>query len=78
MVKDRQVRRLWKLLAVGKGLSRAAAEHAWRTRPDPFAEVWPEVHGQLEASPGLRGKTLFAWLQPASFRTDSCVRFNGA
>lgn len=87
MVKDRQVRRLWKLLAEGKRLARAAAgadmsersgrkyrdlkrvpseaaaEHSWRTRPDPFAEVWPEVHGQLQVAPGLQAKTLFAWLQ---------------
>jgi hypothetical protein len=87
MVKDRQVRRLWKLLAEGKRLGRAAGradmsersgrkyrdlkrlpselakEHSWRTRPDPFAEVWPKVHGQLEANPGLQAKALFAWLQ---------------
>ena len=87
MVKDRQVRRLWKLLADGKRFSRAAlgadmsertgrryrklkklpsevaAEHIWRTRPDPFAELWPQVHGQLETNPGLQAKTLFAWLQ---------------
>jgi hypothetical protein len=37
--------------------------HRWRTRPDPFAEVWPEVREQLEANPGLEAKTLFAELQ---------------
>lgn len=35
----------------------------WRTREDPFAEVWDEVCEQLETSPGLQAKTLFAWLQ---------------
>jgi hypothetical protein len=35
----------------------------WRTREDPFAEVWDEVRAQLETSPGLQAKTLFAWLQ---------------
>jgi hypothetical protein len=100
MVKDRQVRRLWRLLADGKRLSRAsagsdmteksgrkyrelkklpsevAAEHTWRTRPDPFVDVWAEVHGQLEATPGLQSKTLFAWLQrqhPGKFQ-DSQLR----
>jgi hypothetical protein len=35
----------------------------WRTRPDPFAEVWPELHEQLTLNPGLEAKTLFAELQ---------------
>jgi Mu transposase, C-terminal domain len=35
----------------------------WRTRDDPFADVWDEVREQLEASPGLQAKTLFEWLQ---------------
>jgi hypothetical protein len=35
----------------------------WRTRPDPFAEVWPELHEQLTLNPGLQAKTLFAELQ---------------
>ena len=35
----------------------------WRTREDPFAEVWEEVCEQLETSPGLQAKTLFGWLQ---------------
>ena len=35
----------------------------WRTREDPFADVWEEVREQLELSPGLQAKTLFEWLQ---------------
>ena len=35
----------------------------WRTREDPFADVWDEVRELLEPSPGLQAKTLFAWLQ---------------
>ncbi len=35
----------------------------WRTRGDPFAEVWPEVQERLEAEPRLRAFTLFGWLQ---------------
>jgi hypothetical protein len=34
----------------------------WRTRVDPFAEVWPEVQARLEAEPRLRAFTLFGWL----------------
>ncbi len=35
----------------------------WRTREDPFVEVWSEVEAQLACEPRLRPKTLFAWLQ---------------
>ena len=35
----------------------------WLTRPDPFAEVWPELQDQLRLNPGLEAKTLFADLQ---------------
>jgi hypothetical protein len=35
----------------------------WRTRPDAFAEFWPEMAGKLELNPGLEAKTLFADLQ---------------
>jgi Mu transposase, C-terminal domain len=35
----------------------------WRTREDPFADVWEEVREQLELSPGLQAKTLLEWLQ---------------
>jgi hypothetical protein len=43
--------------------SEAAAAHTWRTRTDPFAEVWPQVEAQLVAAPGLQSKTLLEWLQ---------------
>ena len=35
----------------------------YRTRPDPFAEVWPEVQQRLEDEPRLKAHTLFGWLQ---------------
>ena len=35
----------------------------WRTKADPFAEVWPELAGMLELNPGLEAKTLFEELQ---------------
>jgi len=38
-------------------------ERSWRTRPDPFAAVWPQIREQIETNPGLEAKTLFAALQ---------------
>src|SRR5207244_199991 len=35
----------------------------WRTRPNPFADVWPQLVEQLALNPGLEAKTLFADLQ---------------
>src|SRR5262245_53965575 len=35
----------------------------WRTRPDAFAEVWPELAERLELNPGLEARTLFLDLQ---------------
>jgi len=43
----------------------------YRTRPDPFAAVWPEVEKMLEAAPGLEAKTIMARLQE---RADSTFR----
>ena len=40
-----------------------AGERHWRTRGDPFHEVWEQVRQQIEESPGLEAKTLFEWLQ---------------
>jgi len=34
----------------------------YRTRPDPFADVWSEVVPKLEQSPHLEAKALFEWL----------------
>ncbi len=35
----------------------------WRTRKDPFEDVWDEVEQQLEQTPYLTAKMLFQWLQ---------------
>jgi hypothetical protein len=35
----------------------------WRTRPDPFAEVWPQLQELVQRNPGLEAKTLVADLQ---------------
>ena len=47
----------------GKPPTELAAAHTWRTREDPFAEIWGEVREHLAVNPGLQAKTLFEWLQ---------------
>jgi hypothetical protein len=87
MIKDGQVRKLYRLLAAGASVAAASRRtgmdektarkyrdyaalpselvrsRTWRTRPDPFAEVWASVAAKLEVEPKLRAFTLFAWLQ---------------
>jgi len=36
--------------------------HTWRTRQDPFADVWPKVEEWLGAAPELEAKALFEFL----------------
>jgi len=48
---------------LGKLPSEIKVEHTWRTREDPFSEVWEEVKEKLEINPGLEAKTLFEDLQ---------------
>jgi hypothetical protein len=47
----------------GKLPSEVKVEHNWRNREDPFAEIWPEISGQLELNPGLEAKTIFDHIQ---------------
>ena len=42
---------------------RAAHHRHWRTRSDPFKEVWEEVKPFFELNDGLEAKTLFEYLQ---------------
>ncbi len=52
----------------------------WRTRTDPFGEVWEEARQLLEANPGLEAKALFEHLQPqcpGRFSDGSYARCNG-
>jgi hypothetical protein len=35
----------------------------WRTREDPFQDVWPELRDRIELNPGLQAKSLFEDLQ---------------
>jgi len=48
---------------LGKLPSELKVEHTWRTREDPFVDVWAEVKEKLEINPGLEAKTLFEDLQ---------------
>ena len=48
---------------LGKLPSEMKQEHTWRTRQDPFEEVWDEIEIILETIPGLEAKTIFEDLQ---------------
>lgn len=43
--------------------SECEAPRSWRTRQDPFEEVWEEIVPLLQENPGLEAKTLFEALQ---------------
>lgn len=48
----------------GKYPSQTRAEHTWRTRQDPFEDVWEKkVKPLLSDNPGLEGKTILGYLQ---------------
>lgn len=42
--------------------SQLSSRHTWRTRDDPFEEVWSEVVHYFE-NPGVEAKTVFCYLQ---------------
>jgi len=58
---DRKTAR--KYVAAGQLPSEMKQPRGWRTRPDPFAEHWPEIEARLRATPELEAKTLFELLQ---------------
>jgi hypothetical protein len=43
--------------------SETLTPRTWRTREDPFQDVWLELRERLELNPGLQAKTLFEDLQ---------------
>jgi hypothetical protein len=43
--------------------SESFTPRTWRTREDPFQDVWPELRDRIELNPGLQAKTLFEDLQ---------------
>ena len=52
-----------KYLRSGKLPSEMPVDRNWRTREDPFHDVWEALRDQLAVNPGLEAKTLFATLQ---------------
>ena len=47
----------------GKLPSELKQEHTWRTREDPYEEVWEDLRSKLAINSGLEAKTLFEDLQ---------------
>ncbi|NQT70827.1 MAG: IS21 family transposase [Desulfobacteraceae bacterium] len=47
----------------GKLPSELEKQHTWRTREDPFDDVWQGIKSMLEINPGLEAKTIFEDLQ---------------
>jgi hypothetical protein len=52
-----------KYVKAGKLPSELKKGRTWKTRPDPFVDIWEEVRENLSANPGLEAKTLFDDLQ---------------
>jgi hypothetical protein len=52
-----------KYLRSGQLPSDSKMDRNWRTRLDPFAAVWEEIRGLVDANPGLEAKTIFESLQ---------------
>jgi len=52
-----------KYIHAGEGPWERERPRPWRTRKDPFDEVWPEVRGWLENNPKLEATTAFEDLQ---------------
>lgn len=52
-----------KYLRSGRLPSQVREEHTWKTRHDPFEEVWAEVEGLLHEDGRFEATTLFDWLQ---------------
>ncbi len=58
---DEKTARKWALL--GKLPSEVKISHTWRTRTDPFAQIWEEIKPMFALNPGLEAKTVFEYLQ---------------
>ena len=64
-------RTAWRWRQRGVLPSETAQPSSWRTREDPFADVWLEVEAMLELDAGLEEKLIFEQLQsqyPERFR----------
>jgi hypothetical protein len=60
---DRKTAGKYRPAALPSQMAEQASARNWRTREDPFAEVWSEVEALLEQGPGWEAKTLFEELQ---------------
>ena len=58
---DEKTARKWR--DAGQLPSQVKSEHTWRTRPDSFEDVWPELKAMLKTDPALEAKELFQYLQ---------------
>ena len=52
-----------KYLRTGRLPSQVRQEHTWKTRQDPFEEVWDDVEHLLKEDARFEATTLFEWLQ---------------
>ena len=65
-------------MKAGKLPSEMNKPHTWRTREDPFAEVWPKAEEKLKEIPELTAKELFEWLMgkyPGQFQEGQLRTF---
>ena len=51
-----------KYVRAGSAPSALKVAHTWRTRPDPYADVWPEVEALLHQDGSLEAKLVWAEL----------------
>jgi len=63
MAGDMDVKTARKYYRSGKLPSQGRTDRKYRTRKDPFEDVWEEVTGLCTTAPGLEAKTVFAVLQ---------------
>ncbi|MBF0275811.1 MAG: IS21 family transposase [Nitrospinae bacterium] len=52
-----------KYIKMGKSPNEIVIEHNWRTREDPFEDVWEEIENLLSENTGLEAKTIFEYFQ---------------
>lgn len=57
---DRKTAR--KYVKLGKLPTEILKTHTWRTRINPFKDVWDKVIEMIETNPGLEAKTIFGYL----------------
>src|SRR4051812_9518110 len=56
-IDPKTTRKYWQLGRLPSEVKLMARD--WRTIPDPFVAVWPQLEEMLDLNPGLEAKTLF-------------------